>query len=181
MLDRFQVTGAVAAWWDAIDYDLRTLANQGFRGLIDSWVASIRPAVEDEETRNGQKPLEHPLVEQLLPGYLDRLDALAARDAELKAQIAEGKRLQEDDEADPDDVPTDDDLTEMRRDRRAVRKERRELKRDFVERLEAARADIDAAQAQRLVLTIERARLAEQLARYATEKRQALIKTVETL
>ena len=117
-MDRFQVTGAVAAWWDAIDYDLRTLANQGFPGLIDSWVASIRAAVEDEETRNGQEPLEHPLVEQLLPGYLDRLDALAARDAELKAQIAEGKRLQEDDEADPDEVPTDDELTEMRRERR---------------------------------------------------------------
>ena len=62
-----------------------------------------------------------------------------------------------------------------------MRKERRELKRDFVERLDAARADVDAARAQALVLTIERARLAEQLARYATEKRQALIETVETL
>ena len=185
MLDRFQVTGAVAAWWDAIDYDLRTLANQGFPGLIDSWVASIRAAANDEAAsgggRNGQEPLEHPLVEQLLPGYLDRLDVLAARDAELKAQIAEGKRLQEDDEADPDDVPTDDELTEMRRERRAVRKERRALKRDFLERLDAARADVDAAQARALVLTIERVRLAEQLARYATEKRQALIEAVETL
>jgi type I restriction enzyme M protein len=62
-----------------------------------------------------------------------------------------------------------------------VRKERRALKGDFLERLDAARADVDAAQARALVLTIERERLAEQLARYATEKRQALIEAVETL
>jgi type I restriction enzyme M protein len=181
VLDRFQVTGAVAAWWDAIDYDLRTLANQGFQGLVDSWVASIRAAVEDDESRNGQEPLDHPLVERLLPGYLDRLDALAARDAELKAQIAEGKRLQEDDEADEEDVPTDDELTEMRRERRAARKERRELQADFLERLDEARAGVGDDQARDLVLEIERERLAEELERYATAKGQALVAALETL
>ncbi len=180
-LDRFQVTGAVAAWWNGIDYDLRTLANQGFQGLIDSWVASVRAAVEDQENRNGQEPLDHPLVERLLPGYLDKLDALAARDAELKAQIAEGKRLQEDDEVDEEDVPTDEELTEMRRERRAVRQERRELEADFLVRLDEARAGVDDEQARDLVLSIERERLAEELARYATAKRQALVAALETL
>jgi type I restriction enzyme M protein len=180
MLDRFQVTGAVAAWWDEIDYDMRSLANQGFEGLVDSWVTSVRTAVEDEESRDGKDPLEHPLVEHLLPGYLERLDALAARDAELKAQIAEGKRLQEDDEADPGEVPTDDELTEMRRKRRRARKERRELKRAFLERLVEARAEVGPGEARELVLAIERERLAEELERYATEKRQALVEALET-
>jgi type I restriction enzyme M protein len=186
MLDRFQVTGTVAAWWDEIDYDMRSLANQGFEGLVDSWVASVRASVSDEAAaggrRNGADPMEHPLVEHLLPGYLEKLDALAARDAELKAQIAEGKRLQESDDPDVDEeeIPTDDELTEMRRERRRVRKERRELKDDFLERLEAARADVTPEEARELVLAIERERLAAELERYATEKRQALVEALET-
>jgi type I restriction enzyme M protein len=179
MLDRFQVTGTVAAWWDEIDYDMRSLANQGFRGLIDSWLASVRASVEAEDGRDGGDPLAHPLVGHLLPGYLDKLDALAARDADLKAQIAEGKRLQEDDEAEEDEVPTDDELTEMRRERREVRKERGVLKDAFLERLEAARAELGPEESRELVLAIERGRLAEELERYATEKRQALIAAVE--
>jgi type I restriction enzyme M protein len=180
MLDRFQVTGTVAAWWDEIDYDMRSLANQGFEGLVDSWVSSVRAAVEDRESRDSEDPMEHPLVEHLLPGYLEKLDALAAREAELKAQITERKRLHEDDEADEEDVPTDDELTEMRRGKRRVRKERRALKKEFLERLEEARAEVRPDEARELVLAIERERLAEELERYATEKRQALIEVMET-
>jgi type I restriction enzyme M protein len=189
MLDRFQVTGTVAAWWDEIDYDMRSLANQGFAGLIDSWMASVRASAEAEDGRDGGDPLAHALVEHLLPGYLDRLDALAARDADLKAQIAEGKRLQEDDGhaaegglglADEDDVPTDDELTEMRRERRRVRKERGALRGAFLQRLEAARAELNAKEARALVLAIERERLAAELERYATESRQALIEELES-
>jgi type I restriction enzyme M protein len=161
---------------------MRSLANQGFEGLVDSWVASVRASVKDKESRNGADPMEHPLVEHLLPGYLEKLDALAARDAELKAQIAEGKRLQEADDPDVDEeeIPTDDELTEMRRERRRVRKERRELKDAFLERLEAARAEVGSEEARELVLAIERERLAAELERYATEKRQALTAALET-
>jgi type I restriction enzyme M protein len=182
MLDRFQVTGAIAAWWDLVEFDMRTLANQGFEGLIDSWVASLRAAVEDEESRNGNDPMEHPLVEHLLPGYLAKLDHLASRDADLKAQIDEGKRLQEadDPDVDEDEIPSDDDLTEMRRERRRVRKERREMVDNFLNCLETARAEVGLEQAQELVLAIQRQRLESELDRYATEKRQALIEAIET-
>ena len=182
MLDRFQVTGAIAAWWDLIEFDMRTLANQGFEGLVDSWVASVRAAVEDDESRNGDDPMEHPLVEHLLPGYLAKLDRLASRDADLKAQIDEGKRLQEadDPDVDEDEIPSDDDLTEMRRERRRVRAERREMVDNFLNRLDTARAEVGPKEAQELVLVIQRQRLESELDRYATEKRQALIDAIET-
>jgi type I restriction enzyme M protein len=180
LLDRFQVRGTVAAWWDEINYDLRTLAAQGFLGLVDSWIASLRASADDGAGRNGRDPLDHPLVERLLPGYLDRLEALAARDAELRAEIAEGKRLQEYDEAEEDEVPSDEALTEMRRERRQVRKEHGALQADFLSRLETARLEVGAAEARSLVLEIERERLVAELARYALAKRQALIKAMET-
>jgi type I restriction enzyme M protein len=84
LLDRFQVTGTVAAWWDGIDYDMRSLANQGFEGLVDSWMASVRTAVDDEAPaggrRNGADPMEHPLVE------IPRLRTLPLRSSALRSE-----------------------------------------------------------------------------------------------
>jgi type I restriction enzyme M protein len=179
MLDRFQVAGVVASWWNEIQYDLKTLAAQGFYGLVDSWIASIRASMEGEETRNSDDPLEHPLVQYLLPDYLDRLAALEAREADLKAQIAEGKQLQEDDEADPDEVPTDEELTEMRRERRDVRREMRTLQDELLTRLDAARRALEPEETQELVLEIERERLEAELERYATAQRQQAIAALE--
>jgi type I restriction enzyme M protein len=179
MLDRYQVAGVVASWWNEIQYDLKTLAAQGFYGLVDSWIASIRAFMEGEEARNGEDPLEHPLVQHLLPDYLDRLAALEARDADLKAQIAEGKQLQEDDEADPDEVPTDEELTEMRRERRDVRRKLKALQDELLTRLDAARRALEPEETQELVLEIERERLEVELDRYVTVQRQQAVAAVE--
>ncbi|GAF78685.1 unnamed protein product, partial [marine sediment metagenome] len=47
LLDRFKVAGVVASWWYAAQYDLKTLSVQGFDGLVDGWVATIRDAIGD--------------------------------------------------------------------------------------------------------------------------------------
>jgi type I restriction enzyme M protein len=179
MLDRYQVAGVVASWWNEIQYDLKTLAAQGFYGLVDSWIASIRASMEGEEARNSEDPLEHPLVQHLLPDYLEKLDALDAREAKLKARIAEGKQLQEDDEAEPDEVPTDEELTEMRRERRDVRRKLKALQDELLTRLDAARRALEPEETQELVLEIERERLEVELDRYATARRQATVAAVE--
>jgi type I restriction enzyme M protein len=159
ILDRFETIGLVAAWWDEIEFDLRTLASQGFQAVIDSWMAAIRAAEEGGGNRNGADPKDHPLVEHLLPGYLDRLSELAARDADLKAEIDEGKRLQEAAEegevdVDEEEVPADEELTELRRERRRVRKEHKELTGMFIEKIESERDNLDYGEADRLVLLI---------------------------
>lgn len=183
LLDRFQTPGAAATWWGAIEYDLRTLDAQGsFLALVDSWSAGLRAALEEADGNgrgNGDDPLAHPLVEHLLPGYLARLETLAAREAELKAQIAEGKRLQDDEEADPDDVPTDADLSTWRSAQREARAALKALEREFLTRLDAARADLSEAAARDIVLEIERERLAAELDRRAAARVQAVVALVE--
>jgi type I restriction enzyme M protein len=35
------LTGVVASWWDEVKYELRTLSESDFGGLVDSWVDTI--------------------------------------------------------------------------------------------------------------------------------------------
>jgi type I restriction enzyme M protein len=92
LLDRFKVTGAIASWWDEVKYELRTLAESGFSGLVDSWIDTIRDALEeeDDEENKGSKnkfdPLSHKLVVQLLADYLEEIGEAEARVADFEQQ-----------------------------------------------------------------------------------------------
>jgi type I restriction enzyme M protein len=178
MLDRFQVAGVVASWWNEIQYDLKTLAAQSFYGLVDSWIASIRASLEGEEERNGEDSLEHPLVRHLLPEYLDRLAALETAVADLKAQIAEAQQESENEE---DELlsPALVDLKSLRTELRARRRELKALQDELLNRLETARLALALEDAQALVLEIERERLEAELERYTTARRQQAIAAVE--
>lgn len=178
MLDRFQVAGVVASWWNEIQYDLKTLAAQGFYGLVDSWIASLRAGVEDEETRNSEDPLEHPLVRHLLPDYLERLATLEAAVADLKARMAEAEQ---ESEVGQDALLSYNlaELEAMRAELRVKRSELKTLQAELLDHLDAARAALAPDEAQALVLEIERERLEAELERYAAAQRQRAIATVE--
>ena len=85
LLDRFQLAGVIVRWWNTNQYDLRTLVAHGFTGVVDGWVTTITTALEDSDAKTD--PLDHKLVPELLPSYLDELAAVEARRAELDAQI----------------------------------------------------------------------------------------------
>ena len=93
LLDRFKTMGVIVSWWEEAyetSADLKRLANLGFKGLIDSWVDSIRDALEDTDNKSGNKydPLTHKIVPALVPQYLQNLS-----DAEAEiATLGTGKR-----------------------------------------------------------------------------------------
>ncbi|MCC5667080.1 hypothetical protein LC653_25130 [Nostoc sp. CHAB 5784] len=90
LLDRFKVAGVVASWWNEQRYELRTLSESGFGGLVDSWVDTIKDALEqdDEEKKKQTKfdPLNHKLVGRLMPDYLQDIAEAEAKIAELEQQ-----------------------------------------------------------------------------------------------
>ena len=89
LLDRFKVAGVVASWWDEVKYELKTLSISGFGGLVDSWVDTIRDALEDtEEKKNGTRfdPLNHKLIMRMMPQYLEEIAEAEAAIAELEQQ-----------------------------------------------------------------------------------------------
>ena len=180
MLDRFQVAGVAASWWNEIQYDLKTLAAQGFYGLVDSWIASIRASVEGAGARNGEGPLEHPLVQHLLPNYLEKLAALEAAVADLKAQIAEAQReMDEDEGSEGGEKLGPEEIKDLKRRLTADRRRLRALQGELLARLDAARAALEPGEAQALVLEVERERLAAELDRYAAARRQQAVAAVE--
>lgn len=89
LLDRFKVAGVVASWWEEVKYELRTLSESGFGGLVDSWVDTVKDALEGEEdskTKTKFDPLNHKLVMKLLPDYLQEITETEAQIAELEQQ-----------------------------------------------------------------------------------------------
>ncbi|MBN3941967.1 hypothetical protein [Nostoc sp. NMS9] len=90
LLDRFKVAGVVASWWNEQRYELRTLSESDFGGLVDSWVDTIKDALEqdDDEKKKQAKfdPLNHKLVGRLMPDYLQDIAEAEAKIAELEQQ-----------------------------------------------------------------------------------------------
>jgi type I restriction enzyme M protein len=184
LLDRFQVDGVIASWWNASQYDLRTLASQGFEGLVDSWAATVRAALEDEEARaNGFDPLAHKLVARLLPDYVAEVAAAADRVAGLQGRLkaAEPPEAEEGAEAEvePDEPPGEAELKALKAELREARKTLKALQAQLLQRLDWARLALTPEACQRLVLDIARAELAAELERYVAGHRAQVVAAVE--
>jgi len=103
LLDRFKIAGVIASWWNHAYDELKTIVAQGFTGLIDGWVQTIKDFVEGED--DGQdddfKPLEHKVVSRLIPEYLKELADAEAEIERLKAEkeaFERGEHLEDSDE-----------------------------------------------------------------------------------
>ena len=88
LLDRFKIAGVIASWWNHAYDELKTISAQGFNGLIDGWVETIRDFVEgDDDTQADDfKPLEYKIVPRLIPEFLEELAAAEAEIERLKGE-----------------------------------------------------------------------------------------------
>jgi len=111
LLDRYKIAGVIASWWNESQYDLRTIANQDFPGLIDSWISTIHTTLEestpdkteqeekatkDKKKKKKKKGLSkserldfiigHKLITRLLPDYVQQLTETREAIAELEQQ-----------------------------------------------------------------------------------------------
>ena len=182
LLDRFQVAGAVASWWNDTQYNMRTLTARGFEGLVDSWVATVRAAFEE----NGGKydVTEDRLVARLLPEYLEELDELESRQAELDVRIEEARQeLDEEEDETLRDVYaarlSEEELKALKRDLKLVKSDLKTARGELLARLEAVHVQMSAEDCCRLVLDTFREDLAQGLDRYLTTHRAQVVAAVE--
>lgn len=173
LLDRFQVAGVVATWWGEVANDLKTLAARGFPGLVEAWEVSILTAMEDEKSKDD--PLDHKLVVHLLPGYLEELDELAAKVAELKAAIQEATASEEEEDEDDEEGLSEEEIKALKRDLREARKKLKVKQRNFKKRLREAREALDDEGARDLVLTVLWSDLEAILERYLSDQRRSVV------
>jgi type I restriction enzyme M protein len=172
LLDRFQVAGVFVRWWDAVQFDLRTLAANGYDGVLDGWVTTIVTAAEDAQSKTD--PFDHRLVRALLADFLDELATVEAQRAELDAKIKAATAPVDQGDEDAGEESTDTErlspaeLISLKRELTRVRRRHRELTREIVTRLEKARAELTIAEVRDLVLRLTYDLLAEHLAEYIT-------------
>lgn len=178
LLDRFQVEGIIAAWWNEAQYDLRALAAQGFDGLVDSWVATIEAAFEANDTKFGLDPLDDPLIKILLADYLAEIAKLEANRAILEGQIAAGD-ASEDDEGDGESELTEDEIKEFRRRTRALKREAKEKKGNLMKRLATRRGQLSSQEFFDLARDVLVKRLAASVQARVTQRRIRIVKTLE--
>ncbi|MFD3583306.1 N-6 DNA methylase [Streptomyces sp. NPDC058683] len=112
LVDRSALTGAVTEWWREARYDLLVLAERGFAGVLDGWVADVETQLAPElDPRTGglRRPTagerraayQHKLVAAIAPDFLAELAAAEARRTELDERWQELK-------ARPNDAGQDD-------------------------------------------------------------------------
>ena len=111
LLDRFKVAGVIAEWWDDQQNDFKTLAAQGFDGVVDSWVTSIRDAAERDD-KEAPDPFEHEVVPHLLDDYMAEIE-----EAEDQLSDAQSRKDSFEDGDPPDAEPVDDNWADGDEDR----------------------------------------------------------------
>jgi type I restriction enzyme M protein len=180
LLDRFQLAGVIVRWWNTNQYDLRTLVAHGFTGVVDGWVTTITTAMEDTDTKTD--PIDHKLVPDLLPSYLQELAAVETRRAEFDAQINAGSATgNEDDEESVDEAETlsPAELAALKKQLAAVKKQQTAMHQEFITKLGKARAELTAVQESDLVLRLAKNDVVLHLNDYVVTHRQRITTSLE--
>jgi type I restriction enzyme M protein len=181
LLNRFQVRGIVAGFWDDAKYEFMTLMARGAKGVVDAWRTSILTALDDEQSKDN--PLDHKLVKFLMGEFVEALAELEARKAELDSQIKAAtpdKSAGEDGEADDDEPAVDDaQLKQWKRQLGALKKEIKVKELYFASQLNAAVDAQGEAGAATLLLAILSNDMQSILERYIGTQRQKIAATFE--
>ncbi|MCW9057839.1 MAG: type I restriction-modification system subunit M [Gammaproteobacteria bacterium] len=184
MLDPFAVRGIIAGFWEQSKNDFRALQARGALGVIDAWRTSIVTALEDKQDKSN--PLDHKLVRFLLDEFVDELEQLQARKAELDSQIKAAEAGGEEDEDGEnagddasEDGPSEEEVKAWKKQRTAMTKQLKAKQASFETHLNQEVDTLDEARAAELLLTILHDDMADILARYVRAQRQQVIGTFE--
>jgi type I restriction enzyme M protein len=162
VLEGSQIDGIVATWWVKVQYELRTLVAGGASGLADSWVATIRSLVEAaaEAKKAQQVDVDPNLLARLAPEYLEELTDAETELAEVQGQLDGAEPPDDGGDA---DVVDEDELKELKRRKTALNKRLKVLRGALADRVDKARAELDDAACEQLVLSMFRSVLDEEL------------------
>lgn len=182
LLDRFQVAGAVATWWGEVVFDLKALMAGGFAGVVESWVTTIVTALEEGGGKGA--PLEHKLVQWLLPQFLDEIAEAEGRVAELdgtiKAATGSGEDEEGEGEAAEEDGLSEAEIKALKKDLSAAKKRLKSLIHSFELRLEEAQAELSPEKTEALVRATLRDELQRELERRVAAHREQVVAVVES-
>ena len=191
LLDPFQVRGIVAGFWYQTKFDFLTLMARGAKGVADAWRTSIVTALEDKASK--ESPLEHKLVKFLMSDFVEGINELEAKKAELDSQIkaadpksakeaatedGEGAEAGEEDD-DGESVVDEVQLKAWKKELAAVKKTLKAKQDSFKQHIDAAVDGLSPEQAAELLLTILHNDMRAIVERYIAAQRKAIVAAFE--
>lgn len=98
LLDRYALSGAVAGWWQDARNELKALAGNGFKGVVEGWVDTVETLLEPEPNpwtggarkRSGAERRQaygHKVVALIAPDFLRELAEADAAKAKLDVKV----------------------------------------------------------------------------------------------
>jgi type I restriction enzyme M protein len=188
LLDPFQVRGIVAGFWYQTKYDFLSLMARGAKGVADAWRTSIVTALEDKASK--ESPLEHKLVKFLMSEFVEAINELEAKKAELDSHIKaaspkdaeaeEGEATEAADEnADEDNVVDEAQIKAWKKELTAVKKQLKAKKESFAAHINTAVDALSTEQAAELLLTILHDDMRAIVEHYIAAQRKAIVAAFE--
>ncbi len=176
MLDRHEVRGLAARWWDDVSFDLETLATRGADGVVDGWLTTAGAAQAD-----GASLIDQPIISALVPELLAEREELAAQVAEIDATIksmeASGEEGDDANDDAEDELFTPAELKALKARRTTAKKALKALDAKLLEAATAIRFEVDG---EALTCRLLRARLDDGLRRRVAAHRQVLVDRYHT-
>jgi type I restriction enzyme M protein len=98
LLDRYALAGAVAGWWQDARNELKALAENGFKGVVEGWVDTVDTLLEPEPNpwtggarkrtaAERRQAYGHKVVARIAPEFLKDLADADAEKARLDAKV----------------------------------------------------------------------------------------------
>ena len=185
LLDVEKANGVIATWWQETQFDMRTLAARGYRGLVDSWVSTVMAVLEDENSGAYERTtaMDHAVLRLLVGSYMKGLAAKQRDLLELEGRIEQAHAAStSEDDADEEDIETARRLLgQYRRERTELRREVRDLTAGFATQLAAVRDSLTDASTGQVAVEVLREALFKVLSRYVIEHREAIVSRIEGL
>ncbi len=188
LLDPFQVRGIVAGFWYQTKYEFLTLQARGAKGVADAWRTSIVTALEDKASK--ESPLEHKLVKFLMSDFVEVINELEAKKAELdskikaaspkEAEAEEGETAEAaEDEADDENAVDETQLKAWKKDLAAVKKQLKAKHDSFKQHIGTAVEGLTPEAAAELLLTILHKDMQTIVERYMAAQRKQIVLSFE--
>ena len=188
LLDPFQVRGIVAGFWYQTKYDFLTLMARGAKGVVNAWRISIVTALEDRASK--ESPLDHKLVKLLMRDFVEAINELEAKKAELDSQIkaASPKDAESEDseaaetaeeDADDENAVSEEQIKAWKKELTTVKKQLRAKQDSFAAHLNREVDGLSSEQAAELLLTILHNDMLAIVERYIAAQRKEIVAAFE--
>lgn len=112
-IDRFAAAGMAATWWEDSVFDLQAAASRAWKAVLEGWLTTTEATHDD---KNAPDLADQTAIRLLAGDALDQRRELAAEVARLDAEIkaAEPSGDEDDEDAEPEDVISPDELKKLK-------------------------------------------------------------------